>query len=1068
MNRSVTWMARNHVAANLLMVFVMFTGVLSVVKMKKETFPEFDLDQIQINVPYLGASPADVEDGVVRRIEERITGLEGIRKVRSTAAEGMGMVTLEIELDAEMDQVLDKVKNEIDRIDTFPAETEEPVVKEMLRRNRVIDILVHGHVSEKALKVAAERVREDLRTAGISQVELLGVRTDEISIEVSEAALRRHSLTLSQIAGIVRRTSLDLPAGSVRGDQGEVLLRTQGLRYDGRDYEDLVVYAQPDGTTLLLGEIAAVVDGFEDSDLESRFNGRPAAVVQVYRTGGESALEISDQAKAYVAANRSRMPEGISIDYVRDDARLLRSRLDLLIRNAELGLLFVFICLSLFLDLRLAFWVMMGIPISFLGSFLLIEPTGASINMLSLFAFIVALGIVVDDAIVVGENIFAHRERGKSFIDAAIDGVLEVGKPVFFTILTSVAAFLPLAFVDGLMGKFMVVIPIIVISVLLLSLVEALYILPAHLSSRPGLPSQLFGRLLAAPLAFHRRVARRANRAMRWVIDHWYAGAVRRAVQKPMVITAIALSMMLITVGWIAGGHIKFVFMPSIDSDILTISVQMPEGATIDETRRVVEKIEIATLAARDEYDAERDGGSVYRNVYSIIGDTPMGRFTAMSAAGSGGGGQAHLAEITIELMPSEERNIPSAEISDRIRERAGEIPGPRSVIYKATIFSAGNAIELQLAHQDFDQLLAAVSRLKEEIANYPGTREIQDSFQEGKLEMKLDLKPQARGLGLTTEGLARQVREGFYGAQALRIQRGRDDARVMVRYPESERRDLSDIESMRIRTTDGSEVAFSYVAEVDVGYGYATIQRSDGQRIVTVSADIDDNAANATDINSDLQTRFLPRLVEDYPGLRYSFEGEQREQSESFASLGQGFLVAMLAIYALLAIPFRSYTQPLVIMSAIPFGMIGAVWGHVIMGLDLALLSLFGIVALSGVVVNDSLILLTFYNQLRAGGLERDAALVEAGKQRFRPILLTSLTTFFALLPMIMEKSVQAQFLIPMAVSLGFGIMFATCIILLGVPAGMKNLDVILGWIQRAKARDEKVDTHLMPNPVG
>jgi len=1057
MNSSVSWMARNHVAANLLMVFVMVAGVLGITRMKKETFPEFDLDIIQIQVPYLGASPEDVEDGVVRRIEERLNGLEGVRRISATAAEGVAMVSVELQLGADGEQVLEDIKNEIDRIDTFPAETETPIIKQIARRNRVIDVVVFGDVSERALKVAAERVRDDLRASPlVSQVEMVGVRIDELSIEVPEASLRRHGLTLTQIAEAVRRTSLDLPAGSLKGSAGEVLLRTKGLLYDGRDYEPIVISTAPDGTQLRLGQIADIIDGFQDSDLISRFEGRPAAVVGAYRTGNESALEISDFVKQYVDDQRLSLPAGIAIDYVRDDARLLRSRLDLLIRNAQFGLILVFIVLSLFLDLRLAFWVMMGIPISFLGSFLLIESFDVSINMLSLFAFIVALGIVVDDAIVVGENIFAHRERGEPLLQAAVDGTLEVGKPVIFTILTSIAAFMPLAFVDGVMGKFMFVIPIIVVSVLVLSLVEALYILPAHLSSEPGSISHLLAKIFRIPLQWHGRTSAASNRALRHVIDHWYTPVVRAAVGNSLTTMAIGVAVMLATFGWVAGGHIKFVFMPQIDSDWVTIAIEMPQGTTVDQTGRVVSHIERAAMSVRDDDDrrtgVHENDTSIYRNIFSLIGDQPMGARSNFAATG-GVGGQAHLAEIVIELQPSEERNASSSQIAADIRVAVGDLSGPESVTYTASLFSVGNAIEIQLASADFDQLLVAVERLKLEIASYPGTTEIQDSFKEGKLEMRLELKPQARTLGLTMADLAGQVRAGFYGAEALRIQRGSDDARVMVRYPADERRALGDIEGMRIRTPEGVEIPFGYVADVTLGNGYASIQRSDGQRIVTVTADVDTKLGNADEINEDLQSRFLPGLIQDYPGLRFSYEGEQREQADSFASLKQGFLVAMLAIYALLAIPFKSYSQPLVVMSAIPFGMIGAIWGHVLMGLDLAMLSMFGVVALSGVVVNDSLILLSFHNQLRAQGYGRDEAIIEAGRQRFRPIFLTSATTFFALLPMILEKSVQAQFLIPMAVSLGFGILFATFIILLGVPAGMKCLDGFLDWADHRRS---------------
>ena len=1041
----VSWMAKNHVAANLLMGFIMLSGLLSMLQTKRETFPEMSLDQVQIQIPYLGATPAEVEEAVCKRVEERVRGLEGVRRVRSTAAEGMGVVRVEIERGVDISKLLDDIKNEVDRIDTFPAETEEPVIKELTRRNQVIDVVLYGDVDEKALKIVAELVRDDLRTSRvISQVELSGVRVDEISIEISEEALRRYGLTFAQVADAVRRTSIDLPAGSVESEDGEILLRTQGLMRFGREYEDIVVLTRPDGTALKLRDISTVVDGFEDNDLVSRFNGQPAAVVSAYRTGDQNALDISSYVHEYVEEKRLALPAGIHIDSARDDASILRSRMDLLIRNARLGLVLVFICLSLFLDLRLAFWVMMGIPISFLGAFVLMEPFDASINMLSLFAFIVALGIVVDDAIIVGENVFAHREKGKNFLRAAIDGALEVGTPVVFSIMTSVVAFMPLFFVDGMMGKFMSVIPVIVISVLILSLIESLFILPAHLSSEGN---GALSRAFARPLQWHKRVSTHFDGGLKRFVKNAYLPTLRLALANPLSSTALAIALMLGTFGMVAGGHIKFVFMPNIESDWVNISINMPQGTTVTQTSKVVQFIEEKTIVLRSQIDLETgDDDSIFRNIFTSIGDQPTGRRTSFSAV-AGASGQGHLAEISIELKPSEERTVGSTEIESQLRQMVGEVPGPESIIFSSSLFSAGEAISIELASATFDQLLLAVERLKSKIAEYSGTGNIRDSFQEGKLEMKLQLKPAARTLGLTLNDLARQVRQGFYGDQALRFQRGSDDVRVMIRYPKDERRSMADVRGMRVRTQQGAEVPFTEVATVDIGYGYASIQRTDGQRVVTVSGSIDEKVANADEVNGDIEANFLPALLQDYPGLRYRFGGQQAERNDSLQSLYFNFIIALFTIYILLAVPFKSYTQPLVVMSAIPFGIIGAVWGHIIMDLDLALLSMFGIVALSGVVVNDSLVLLAYYNQLRDEGRPRSEALLEAGAQRFRPILLTSLTTFFGLLPMILEKSVQAQFLIPMAVSLGFGILFATFIILIGVPVAMKMLEGVQGF---------------------
>ena len=674
MKAPVSWMAKNHVAANLFMGFIMLSGLFSMMQTKKETFPEMSLDQIQVQVPYRGAAPTEVEEAVCKRIEERVRGLEGVRRVRSTAAEGIGVVSVEMERGVDMTQMLDDIKNAVDRIDTFPTETEKPVIKELTRRSQVIDVVLYGAVGEKALKTAAERVRDDLRNSGvISQVELSGVRVDEISIEVSEQALRRYGLTFDQLTAAVRRTSLDLPAGSVESEDGEILLRTQGLMRSGREYEEVVVLTRPDGTTLTLGDIASVRDGFEDNDLVSRFNGQPAAVVQVYRTGDQSALDISAYVHEYVKEKQSLLPNGISIDYARDDARILRGRMDLLISNARLGLVLVFICLSFFLDLKLAFWVMMGIPISFLGAFLLMEPFDASINMLSLFAFIVALGIVVDDAIIVGENVYAHREKGKNFLRAAIDGAIEVGTPVVFSIMTSVAAFMPLFFIEGMMGKFMSVIPVIVIAVLLLSLVESLFILPAHLSSKgDGIVSRAFDRLFRRPLAFHSRIAQSFDRGLKRFIGSIYQPTLRLALANPLSTTALAYALMMFTVGLVAGGHVKFVFMPKIESDWLTVSVNMPQGTTVDQTTKIVELIEKKALQLRAEIDEESGGNdSIYRNVFTYIGDQPMGRRSSMTATG-GASGRGHLGEVTIELKPAEERDLGSTETEARLRQLVG------------------------------------------------------------------------------------------------------------------------------------------------------------------------------------------------------------------------------------------------------------------------------------------------------------------------------------------------------------------------------------------------------------
>jgi multidrug efflux pump subunit AcrB len=1081
MTGAIIWMGRNPIVSNIVIVFVVLGGLLGVKNTTLEALPDVSMDRIQVSVVYKGASPADVEEGVCKRIEERVLGLESVSRVRSTAIEGLGVVTLELDRDADPPAVLDAVKLAVDRIDALPELAERPVIQEVIRRNRVVDVVVYGNATERTLKAVATRVRNELRvTSGISLVDMIGVRADEISIEVGEEALRRHGLTFDQVRSAVAASSVELPGGSVRTESGEILIRTSGLLQTGAAYEDVVVERRPDGTALRLGQIARVVDGFEASDLSSRFNGHPAAVVQVFRVGNESTLSVSEAVHAYIEQQVPLLPEGVFLSYARDGAQPLNSRLDLLVGNALMGLVLVFVCLSFFLELHLAFWVMIGIPVSFLGCFILIQPFDVTVNMISLFGFIIALGIVVDDAIVVGESVFSFREavegrgrketeavsaevaarRQKVFMRAAIDGALSVSTPVTFSVLTTVAAFLPLLFVVGMLGKLMAEIPVVVIAILLFSLAESLFILPAHLSARHGgrihqAVEGVFGGLLAR----HKKVRDGLDLKMQAFIEHRYRPALERSLSSPLTSLAVGVASILVTVGFLAGGHMRFTFMPVVDADWLAVSVRMPEGSTAAQTERAIRQIETAAISVRDEYDADRpaDAPSIFRNIFSFVGDQPAGHRGILSSPASAGS-HANLGEVAIEFLPSEERFFSGAEIATLIRERTGDIPGAESVAYQSSGLQAGPALEVDLAAPNFDTVLSASGMLKEELKSYPGTWEIEDSFHEGKEEMQLSLKPQAHALGVTLADLARQVRQGFSGDEALRFQRNQEDVRVMVRYPEEQRRSPGDVEGIRIRTPGGAEVPFSEVAEVRLGKGYAAIHRSDGQRVVTVTAQVEGRAVSPQQIVRDLTAGFLPALQDDYPSLRASFEGQRRERRESLQSLASGFGVALLVILALLAIPFRSYMQPLIVVSAIPFGAVGAVWGHLILGMDLTLLSLLGIVALAGVVVNDSTLLISTFNDLRRNGLDTDTALAEASCRRFRPIVLTSITTFAGLFPMIIERSVQAQFLIPMAVSLGIGILLATAVVLGLLPALTKMMCGFQEWLGHSHFDDDDV----------
>ncbi len=1029
----IAWMARNHVAANLLMAFLMVAGAMSLLRTRQEIFPEIDLGMISISVPYPGATPEEVEEAICTRIEERISSVDGIKSIASTASEGMGTVTVELSRGADAARVLDEIKSEVDRITTFPEEAEEPVVTELSNRRQVINLVVYGDAPERTLKVLAERVRNDLTALpNISQVWVSGVRDYQIAVEVPEEALQRHGLTLGRVADAIRRSSLDLPAGSIKTEGGEIIVRSKGQRYTGREFEGIEVIARPDGSRVRLGDIARVRDAFdEDARMVTRFDGRPAVLLQVFRVGTQDAIDVADTVKRYIRDHRADMPDGVELGVWKDRSRVLKGRRDLLIRNAKIGLVLVFACLTLFLDLRLAFWVTMGIPVSFLGALWLIPGFGTTINMISLFAFIICLGIVVDDAIVVGEAMYGFYEKGLPAPRAAVLGARRMARPVTFSVLTTIAAFVPLLFVEGTMGKFMGVIPVVVISVLAMSLIESMFVLPAHLASIRGLHHRHHDRR-AWPLE---RLRRGFGRLLGWFVAGPYRWLLAKALAWRYLTAAVFVAVLVLTLGWLGAGRIKFVFLPKVESDTVRARVTMPRGTSLEETAAVVDRIEAAAERLREEMNG--GGRPLIQHVFALAGG-----HTAAGGPMGGGAGGTHLGTVEIQLLPSEERTVPAARVAARWRELVGPVPGAESVTFTSALFSAGEPILVRLSGERFDTLEEAAARVKEELSRYPGVTDISDSFRKGKLELRLSLKPAARTLGLTLADLARQVRHGYYGDEAQRIQRGRDEVKVMVRYPAAERRSLAALEAIRIRTPSGAEVPFAQVARAELRRGYATIRREDRRRVVDVSADVDEDVTNAQEVIQDLERSFLPRLMADYPGLGYSFEGREQARRESLAGLWQGFAVALLAIYALIAIPFGSYLQPLIVMSAIPFGIVGALWGHVLMGLPLTILSVFGIVALSGVVVNDSLVMVDYVNRAREEGAGIREAVVGAGTRRFRPILLTTLTTFFGLLPMILEKSVQAQFLIPMAVSLGFGVVAATAITLLLVPCSYLMLE--------------------------
>lgn len=1042
------WFARNHVAANLLMMSLLVGGLVTALIMTVEIFPEIDPRVIVVSVPYPGSTPDEVEESINRRVEEAVTGIEGVKKVTSVAAEGAGTVTAELEDNVNDREVLDDIKSAVDKIQNFPPEdADEEEVIDASATQPVITIAIYGDTSERTLRELAFRMRDDLTALdGISIANVEGVRDYEIGVEVSETSLRKFNLTFREVAEAVRQFSINLPGGTIRSEAGEILLRTDHQAYDQNDFERIILRTNGDGTVLRLSDVATINDGFEAVDELSIFNGKPAAFVDVLQVGDQQVLDIEEKVKAYV--RDLALPTGVQATTWANAADILRSRIDLLVRNGLMGLVLVFGVLVLFLNLKLAFWTTMGIPISFMGAFIFIAAAGGTINMISLFAFIVVLGIVVDDAIIVGESIYTKREQGMAPMRAAVEGLQEVITPVTIGILTTVIAFIPMFFTSGFLGQVLGIIPLVVVSVLLMSLVEACFILPAHLSN-------VKANGMDGALPF---VQSKLRNGLQRLIDNIYLPTLRRALKAPFVVVAIAVCIMTLTFGAMSGGHIKSIFFPSIDADDIAAKLRMPNGTPASETEQIVKHMMAMAEQTRTEFDEKlaAELGSVFLNMSANVGSTPF------SGRGGPGGAQesssgSHFGEVKIELMAGEVRPFSAKEIESRWRELVGDIPGAQ-LTYFSNIFDAGEDINVELAHADFEQLLYATERLKDHLSEYAGVVEIRDSFELGKPELQLELTNEGLASGLTLNNLARQVRQAFYGEEAQRVQRGRDDIEVLVRYSEQERRNLASIYDMRVRLTNGEEVPFRTVAVAKEARGYSTINRSNRQRIVSVTAKVVADIANANEINAQLKNNVLPALTSELPGLSYNFEGAEKERKESFGSLLKALAVAMLGIFALLAVQLRSYTQPIIIMSVIPLGFVGAVLGHKLLGYPVSFFSFFGIVALSGVVINDSLILLDMINRLRLQGKELMDAVIAACKRRFRPIMFTTLTTCAGLAPIISEKSLQAQFLIPMAISLAAGVAFATMITLVLVPSLYVIRSRTGAWL-RARYEDSQVE---------
>jgi len=1008
----IAWFANNHVAANLMMIIIIMAGLFSVATITKKAMPDIDLPIIQVRMAYPGATPADVEKGIVILIEEAVEDVDGINTIRSVAQEGNAQVTLEVDESYNINEVLNDVKTRVDSIVNLPVDAEPAVVMRTLIRNDALRIEIHGDINPVSQKELAQQIRDELlELDDVTTVTLQGARPYEIGIEVSENTLLKYGLSLDQIAQRIRASSLDLPAGSIDTEGGEILVRTQALAYNYQDFDKIVLLTTTDGTILTLGDIATIVDGFEDTETYARFDGNPSVSITVQTTSNQNMLQVTESVRQFVAERSQTLPEGIEMDIWADTSYYLQDRLDLMTENLLMGALLVLIILSLFLELKLAFWVIVGIPISFLGAFALMPSVGLDLNMLSLFGFIMVLGIVVDDAIIIGESAHHSMTKYGHSTKSIVHGAQRVALPATFGVLTTIMAFLPLLMISGFAAAFTESIGWVVILCLVFSLVESKLILPSHLVH--------FGK--PNPNSWFNKIPDRCNAVLSKFVHNWYIPFLHKCIVNRYITLSTFVGILIISGGLLAGGLVRVVFLPEIPSDFVQASVTMVEGSPEEQTRDIMNKLEEAVLSLNGNFEFDdSETGEVSTDIvdhFIIIG----------SGVSSG--------TAAIEMDKDVANQIDADLITEYLLNYVGDMPGLKSLTFSSGQVFGGNPISYQLVSNNPQELTAAAAELEAKLRTYNGLINIKNEAVNSKDELRLQLMPRAEIMGFTLNDLSTQVRNAFYGSQAQRLQRGDDEVRVMVRYPEQERVSIGDLEDMYIRTNDGDAVPFSSIASFDMQPGYAQINRVEGERSVAVNADIIEALVEPSLVNNDIKNNFFPELKTRYPSVDYREDGGTAEQQTIIQDMVRGMLFAIFGIYALLAIPLRSYTQPIMIMGVIPFGAIGAILGHLIVGIPVNFMSFLGIIALSGVVVNDSIILVNFVNKAKESGTTIIEAVVNGGARRFRAILLTSLTTFFGLLPILLETSMQAQFLIPMATSLAFGIVFATVITLLLIP---------------------------------
>ncbi|NBC25276.1 MAG: AcrB/AcrD/AcrF family protein [Bacteroidetes bacterium] len=1019
----IAFMANNPIAANLLMIILIGGGIWTMYNMQKEVFPQFQLDIVEVSVVYPGAAPAEVEQGILRPVEEAIRGIQGINEVTSTANEGSGNISIELVVGTDRMKTFQDIDQAVNRIRTFPDNIEEPEVRLQTNQQDVMTIGIYGDADIWTLRVLAENMRDQLLSdPEITQVEIGNVPDYVTHVEIPRDRLLEYDLTLDAVADIIEQSSEDVAAGAIQTNAGEILLRMQERKQWARQFGTIELISSENGGSVTLADIADITDGFEETGFHGEFNRQPTVDLDIYRIGQQSPLEIAAAVEQILENAEASFPPGVQYRIDSNAAQDFSQRLSLLMENGLLAIIIVVIILALFLEYRLAFWVMMGMTISFIGAILFLPLIGLSINMISMFGFLVVLGIVVDDAIVVGENVYEYREQGMSFKDAAIKGAREMSRPVTFAILTNIIAFVPLLFLPGVTGNYWWPLPAVVICVLAISLFEALFILPAHLAHSSKKERFELGKKAHA---WQQSFSKKFNH----FINTRYRRFLELCLRNRYVTLSSAVALLIVVGGYGYSDHMGMIMMPEVSADEIEAGVSLPVGTTPRQAAAVAYDITNSTHAMFEEHELFRVAEGIKTNVR----------------------GQSFI-DVEIVMKPPAERDMSAQQLIELWRDQIGDIPGVDQITFEAERGPGGwrQDIVVDLSHSNIETLEAASQSFVEQMEAFDATRDVNDNYDRGKSQFDFRLLPEGRKLGLTSNEVGQQLRNTFFGALAMRQLRGTNEIEVYVKLPEEERQDLYHLEDLIIQTSGGTDVPLMDVVSIEEGQAFTSINRRDGRRVVSVGMDAEPSNAVSRVLES-MQADVLPQLQNDFPGITWTFEGSQADMRESTQTLWGGFWLAMLVIYALLAVAFGSYVQPLIVMGAIPFGVVGAVIGHILLGYDLSLVSLMGVIALSGVVLNDSLIMIDYANRKR-GNQSAFAAIHEAGLRRFRPIMLTTLTTFGGLTPIILETSRQAYQLIPMAISLGFGIVFATAIILVIVPCLYMILEDSKMWIQTVK----------------